>query len=406
MTLKEVLKRLEGLSVRGMDFGVERTRALLDGLGSPDKKLKIIHVAGTNGKGSVAEYLTRILLCADKTVGTFTSPAVYDYFEQYRINGENIDGDLFAEAFGAALSVADCLAADGGAHATRFEVETAGALYAFALAGCGYAVVECGLGGLYDATNAIAGKAVAVITSVSLEHTAILGDSIESICRHKAGIIKNCPAVASALQTDEAAAYMRGKRAIIADKPIKIIKSSQCGQTFLYGGCEFFTQMTGVAQPYNAATAIEAARLLKICDNAIYSGVKAAKLTGRLELLTANGNTYVLDGAHNPASFVPLAELLKSTGGADAVVYGSLSDKDIDGNIAALKPYAGKIFIVMPDSPRAMNAEKIYAVCAKYKIPAEVCKSVSAAMEKARGTVAVCGTFTILKEAKRYIDNA
>ncbi len=104
MTLKEVLKRLEGLSVRGMDFGVERTRALLDGLGSPDKKLKIIHVAGTNGKGSVAEYLTRILLCADKTVGTFTSPAVYDYFEQYRINGENIDGDLFAEAFGAALS--------------------------------------------------------------------------------------------------------------------------------------------------------------------------------------------------------------------------------------------------------------------------------------------------------------
>ena len=405
MTLKEVLKRLEGLSVRGMDFGVERTRALLDGLGSPDKKLKIIHVAGTNGKGSVAEYLTRILLCADKTVGTFTSPAVYDYFEQYRINGENIDGDLFAEAFGAALSVADCLA-DGGAHATRFEVETAGALYAFALAGCGYAVVECGLGGLYDATNAIAGKAVAVITSVSLEHTAILGDSIESICRHKAGIIKNCPAVASALQTDEAAAYMRGKGAIIADKPIKIIKSSQCGQTFLYGGCEFFTQMTGVAQPYNVATAIEAARLLKICDNAIYSGVKAAKLTGRLELLTANGNTYVLDGAHNPASFVPLAELLKSTGGADAVVYGSLSDKDIDGNIAALKPYAGKIFIVMPDSPRAMNAEKIYAVCAKYKIPAEVCKSVSAAMEKARGTVAVCGTFTILKEAKRYIDNA
>ncbi len=399
------MKGLEGLSVRGMDFGVERTRALLDGLGSPDKKLKIIHVAGTNGKGSVAEYLTRILLCAEKTVGTFTSPAVYDYFEQYRINGENISSELFAEAFGAALSVADSLAADGGAHATRFEVETAGALYAFALAGCAYAVVECGLGGLYDSTNAIAGKAVAVITSVSLEHTAVLGDNILSICRHKAGIIKDCPAVASALQTDEATAYMRGKGAIIADKPLKIIKSSPQGQTFLYGGCEFFTQMAGVAQPYNAATAIEAARLLKISDNAIYSGVKAAKLAGRLELLTANGNNYILDGAHNPASFVPLAELLKSTGGADAVVYGSLSDKDIDGNIAALKPYAGKIFIVTPDSLRAMDAEKIFAVCAKYKIPAEVCNSISAAMERACGTVAVCGTFTILKEAKRYIKN-
>lgn len=400
MNCSQVLQGLDKLSVRGMDFGLERTRALLDRLGAPDKKLKIIHVAGSNGKGSVAEYLTRILLCADKTAGTFTSPAVYDYFEQFRINGENINEDLIAEAFGAALDVAQSV---GGA--TRFEVETAGTLYAFALAGCEYAVVECGLGGLYDATNAVSGKEIAVITSVSLEHTAVLGGDILSICKHKAGIIKNCPAVASALQTDEALAYMRSKGAQIADKPLEVINNSPQGQTFVYGGSEFFTQMAGTAQPYNAATAIEAARILKISESAIYAGVKAAKLNGRLEVLKANGNTYILDGAHNPASFVPLAEFLGSFGGADIAVYGSLSDKDIESNLRALKSCVKKIYAVKPSSPRAMDADKVLEVCAKLGIPAEYYDSVCKALENARGTIAVCGTFTILKEAKDCIKN-
>ncbi len=400
MNYSQVLNGLEMLSVRGMDFGLERTRALLDGVGAPDKKLKIIHIAGSNGKGSVAEYLTRILLCADKTVGTFTSPAVFDYFEQFRINGQNIKKSLFAEAFGKTLTVAE-----SAGSATRFEVETAGALYAFALAGCEYAVVECGLGGLYDATNAISNKEIAVITSVSLEHTAILGNSIEGICRHKAGIIKNCPAVVSALQTDKTLAYMRGKGAQIADKPLEIIESNVNGQTFIYGEKQFETQMAGIAQPYNAATAIETARMLKISDNAIYSGVKAAKLNGRIEVLRANGNTYILDGAHNPASFVPLAGFLENIGGADVAVFGSLSDKDIDRNILAIKPYINKIYAVTPDSQRAMDAGKIKATCAKYNIPAEIFESVAEALEKAHGTVAVCGTFTILKEAESFIKN-
>lgn len=400
MNYTDVLNGLEKLSVRGMDFGLERTRALLDGLGAPDKKLKIIHIAGSNGKGSVAEYLTRILLCAGKTIATFTSPAVFDYFEQFRINGENIDKNVFAEAFGRALTVAEKLG-----FATRFEVETAGALYAFALAGCEYAVTECGLGGLYDATNAILNKEIAVITSVSLEHTAILGNSIESICRHKAGIIKNCPSVVSALQTDETLAYMRGKGAQIADKPLKITKCNADGQTFIYGGKQFETQMRGTAQPYNAATAIEAARLLKISENAIYSGVKAAKLNGRLEVIKANGNTYILDGAHNPASFAPLADFLQNTGGADYAVYGSLADKDITSNLLALKPHVKKVYAVTPDSPRSLPAEKVLEVCAKHGIPAELFQSVSKALESAHGTVAVCGTFTILKEVKSFIKN-
>ena len=158
MTYDEVLSTVFSLSGRGMDFGTERTRKILNALDCPDKKLKIIHIAGTNGKGSVAEYITRILIAAGKKVGTFTSPAVFDYLEQFRINGEPIDKELYARAFGQAAKCAN--------GATQFEVETAGALYAFALAGCEYAVVECGLGGTYDATNAIFRKEVAVIASI------------------------------------------------------------------------------------------------------------------------------------------------------------------------------------------------------------------------------------------------
>ena len=326
MTYNEVVSAVFSLSGRGMDFGTERTRSILNALDCPDKKLKIIHVAGTNGKGSVAEYLTQILIAAGKKVGTFTSPAVFDYSEQFRVDGKPIEKELYARAFGQALKCAE--------GATQFEVETAGALNAFALAGCEYAVVECGLGGTYDATNAILKKEVAVITSIALEHTAILGDTLADICKHKAGIIKDCPAVVSAYNPPEVIKYFKDLGATVADKPVEIIKSNLKGSSFLYGGFGFFTEMAGAVQPYNAAVAIEAARLLGLEHGAIYLGIKAAKRGGRCEILTTNGGkTYVLDGAHNPAAFVPLFELVTTNYGKADVIYGSLSDKNVSKNL-------------------------------------------------------------------------
>ena len=392
MSYKE---RLKGLEKRGMDFGVERTRNILDKLGAPDKKLKIIHIAGTNGKGSVAEYLTQILIADGKSVGTFTSPAVYDYLEQFRIDGENISEDLFEKAFNAAFKNAD--------GATEFEVETAAAIYAFALAGCEYAVIECGLGGQYDATNAVSNKEIAVITSISLEHTNVLGSTLREICEHKAGIIKDCTAVVSAFQSEEVLEYFSKKSVIFAGEPQNVQENGFNGYSFLYGGNEFEISMIGCLQPYNTATAIEAARRLKISQNAIYSGVKRAKLLGRLEVLNAGGRTYILDGAHNPASFVPLCEFLGRLGGADTVVLGSLSDKDINRNIHALKPYVKKIFAVTPQSARAMGADKVAATCIQNGIPSKIFNGTSEALEEADGLTCVCGTFTILKEAKLWI---
>lgn len=395
MTYGEILRGLRALSKRGMDFGLERTEELLNSLDSPDKKLKIIHIAGTNGKGSTAAYMTEILLAAGKSVGTFTTPEVYDFTDQFKVNGKPIKEDIFTEAFGKALSVCG--------NATEFEVETAGALYAFYLSGCEYAVIECGLGGRYDATNAVRNKEIALITSISLEHTKILGETLESICFHKSGIIKNCPAVVSALQPEEVKAYFKKLNAKFADREIKTADGG-----FFYGGKEYSLTMKGYAQPYNAALAIEAAKILKIDETSIYSGVKRANTCGRIEVIKCCGKQYILDGAHNPASFIPLKEYLNETGGSITFIFGCLSDKDIDGNLSELCGISEKLYAVTPESPRAMDKEIMLDKCKKYfkdVVYAGSVENALNALNAATGdTVAVCGSFTLLREAKQWIE--
>lgn len=391
--MRGIEQRLDLLGKKGMVFGVERTRAILNGLGSPDDRLKIIHIAGTNGKGSTAEYIANILFAAGRNTGVYTSPAVYDIREQYRINGGDADENLLRDSFAAVLNT------EAGREATRFEVETAAAVYAFAQAGCEYAVLECGMGGLSDATNAVNGKEIAVITSISLEHTKFLGDTVKKICAQKAGIIKNCPAVVSALQPPEVLEFFGQKGAIFPDIP-QILNNN--GTSFLYGGEEYALSMCGAAQPYNASLAIKAAEILKI-DGRFYSAVQNAKLPGRNELINKNGATYWLDGAHNPASVAMLCQSLKGT--RPTVIYGCLSDKDVDKCVKGLAAVAKRLIAVQPDSPRAMDIDRIYSTCKKYFCSAERADSVAEALEKADGSpVAVCGSFTLLKEAKQWIE--
>lgn len=389
--LESLLAQLDKLGARGMKFGTEVTRRLLDGLGSPDKKLKIIHIAGTNGKGSVAEYVTRILTSAGKRVGTFTSPAVYDYFGQFRIDGEPIGKELFVKAFGEALE--NC----GGA--TRFEVETAGAIYAFYLAGCEYAVLECGMGGKNDATNAVAQKELAAVVSVGLEHTAYLGDTLEKIAEQKAGIVKDCPLVVGGYQREAVQKYFKKIGAVFAE-PVEFLG----GRRFKYAGKEYETGMNGNVQALDAAVAIEIAKKLKISETAIYMGVNCARLPARLEKIEAFGNTYILDGAHNPAAFSALADFLeKDMGGVDFLILGSLSDKDIEQNVFLIRGLAENIIAVRPDSPRAMEPEKIKAACLKYGLNCTV-DTMRNALGRARGKIAVCGSFTLYREAKEWIE--
>ncbi len=376
--------------------GTAVTRALLDRLSSPDDALKIIHIAGTNGKGSTAEFFTSILISAGKKTGTFTSPQVYGFYDQFRIDGKSLSPEKAESYFGRALKCAE------GLGATDFEIQTAGILLAFKEEGCEYAVIECGMGGLGDATNAVNAKELAVITSVSLEHTAYLGDTAEKICVRKAGIIKNCPAVINAYQPYESAErYLRKTGGIFADGLVMT-----GGKSFVYGGKEYELSAEGSLQAYNAVTAIEGAKILGLPETSIYEGIKSAKPRGRIEKFSASGKNYILDGAHNPSAFEPLAAYL---GGIPrkyvTLIFGCLADKDIEGILSVLAGCADNITAVGCNSPRARTAEETGAACGKYFGNVKTADSVSSAMEMAAtDTVVVCGSFTLLKEAKEWIE--
>ena len=366
----------------------EPARAILDALDCPDRKLKIIHIAGTNGKGSTAEFFTRILIAAGKRVGTFTSPYVYSYYDQFRIDGKEIVPETFEKYRREAALVSN--------GASAFETDTAAAFLSFFKEGCEYAVIECGMGGRDDATNAVYKKELAVITSISIEHTAYLGNTLRDICSHKAGIIRDCPAIINAYQCGEVKEFFKGCR--FADGVQEIYDGG-----FVYDGKEFALSAAGCLQPYNAACAIEGARLLGIDEDAIYRGIKECKPRGRMERFEAAGRTYILDGAHNPAAFVPLERYLKSNNKNRTIIFGCLRDKDIDGNLSRLT--AERIIAAPCPSPRTRSAEDVAAHCRKYFKRVEKAESVEEALTKADAEeIIVCGSFTLLREALEWIE--
>ncbi|MDE7301346.1 MAG: hypothetical protein K2N47_04165, partial [Clostridia bacterium] len=338
-------------------YGLSRTAALLDALGNPDEKLKIIHIAGTNGKGSTAAFISSVLKEAGKKVGTFTSPQVYTFEEQVAVNGVPLKPEILKgymqEVDRTASGIADT--------PTPFERLTAAALLAFERAGCEYAVVECGLGGKDDATNAIAKKEVAVITSVSLEHTKELGSTIEQICAAKSGIIKDCPVVVNALQSKEAIRFFKKLNAVFAGEGLEITSRTPYGQSFEYNGETYTTVMLGDAQCYNAATAIEVCSLLHIPAPIIKSGVAKCYLAGRIQLIRKGKKVYILDGAHNPAAFAPLIDVIMHFDCKKSLVFGCLSDKDVQTIADTLSMDFVSAVIFPPDIPSAMDIEKIRA---------------------------------------------
>lgn len=409
-------------SQKGIVLGLDTMRHLMAKLNNPQDKVKFIQIAGTNGKGSTAAYLTSILSEAGIKVGRYTSPAVFSSTEQYFACGSCISESEYAQGVTA---VAEAAASLDGETPTAFEQETALAFWYFAKKGCELAILEAGLGGDMDATNIVTTTVCSIITSISMDHCRILGNKISEIAAHKAGIIKPGAPVICIEQKEDAMEPIRAA-AKAADTPLYEVHRDEVRQIFSdkRESIVFFREfenlhlkMLGSCQPENAALAVQAASVLSrsypIEKKHIYDGIEKTRWGGRFELHSGSPDI-ILDGAHNPDGIRRLRESVNQMFGAVPICYvcGVLADKDYEKEIEILFGRASNVFTVTPPSPRAMKSTDL-KVAIKERFPQLKVTSfdsedgIEKAMEAAvsqNNPVVVCGTLTILARVKEWMN--
>ena len=408
-------------SQKGIVLGLDTMRHLMAKLNNPQDKVKFIQVAGTNGKGSTAAYLTSILSEAGIKVGRYTSPAVFSSTEQYFACGSCISESEYAKGMTAVAEAAACL---DGETPTAFEQETALAFWYFAQKGCELAILEAGLGGDMDATNIVTTTVCSIITSISMDHCRILGNKLSEIAAHKAGIIKPGAPVICIEQKEDAMETIRAA-AKAADTPLYEVHRDEVRQIFSdkRESIVFFREfenlrlkMLGSCQPENAALAVQAASVLSrsypIEKKHIYDGIEKTRWGGRFELHSGSPDI-ILDGAHNPDGIRRLRESVNQMFGAVPICYvcGVLADKDYEKEIEILFGRASEVLTVTPPSPRAMKNTDLKAAI-KNRFPQlkviafEENDDIEKAMEAAisqNNPVVVCGTLTILARVKEWM---
>lgn len=409
-------------SQKGIVLGLDTMRHLMAKLNNPQDKVKFIQIAGTNGKGSTAAYLTSILSEAGIKVGRYTSPAVFSSTEQYFACGSCISESEYAQGMTA---VAEAAASLDGETPTAFEQETALAFWYFAKKGCELAILEAGLGGDMDATNIVTTTVCSIITSISMDHCRILGNKISEIAAHKAGIIKPGAPIICIEQKEDAMEPIRAA-AKAADTPLYEVHRDEVRQIFSdkRESIVFFREfenlhlkMLGSCQPENAALAVQAASVLSrsypIEKKHIYDGIEKTRWGGRFELHSGSPDI-ILDGAHNPDGIRRLRESVNQMFGAVPICYvcGVLADKDYEKEIEILFGRASNVFTVTPPSPRAMKSTDLKAAI-KERFPQLKVISfdsedgIEKAMEAAvsqNNPVVVCGTLTILARVKEWMN--
>ncbi|MCF0145812.1 MAG: bifunctional folylpolyglutamate synthase/dihydrofolate synthase [Eubacterium sp.] len=376
--------------------GLGAVRNLLERLGNPQDKLKYIHVAGTNGKGSTSAFLDSILRASGYHTGLYTSPYLEEFTERIRLDGRNIsEEELIAYTERVKLAV-ESMEADGMNIPTIFEIVTSVAFLYYSEQPCDIVVLEVGMGGRLDATNIIREAEISVITVIDLDHVEYLGDTIGKIAYEKAGIIKDggrvvvFPQEPEAMSVFETVCRERSAELLKLDEnSITSGENSLEGQTFSFALPDLKITLLGEHQRINASAAVLAAltisdRWQKITEESIREGLLHAKWPGRLELISRN--PYILlDGAHNPNGIRMLAENLRLyfPGKKIRFVFGVLADKDYESMIGDLVSCAECFYTVTPDSERALDAERLAEKIRRAGVAAAGCASIEEAFEKA-----------------------
>ncbi len=396
-------------------LGLERIEALLEALGKPQQAFRIVHVAGTNGKGSTCAMIESGLRAAGLRTGLFTSPHLIEPTERIQVAGKRVSAEQFAAAFDEVHECSERLlrAERIDLHPTYFETVTAMAMVLFRRLGVRFAVVEVGLGGRLDATNVVMPQ-VSVVTPVDFDHEAYLGSSLEAIAGEKAGILKPGVAAVFARQRPEASAVLEARAVALG---CTITHSSEVvtngvaldvrGSEFIWRETKIRCPLPGEHQVENARTAIAALTLLGVTNAAIREGIAQTVWPGRLERV-AEKPEIILDGAHNPAGARALAEYLDRfyEPGRVWLIYGAMRDKAVEETVAILFPRAAHVIVTAPDQARALRPESIRDLAdhADVRLAADL----RAALEMARAAshedaIFVTGSLFLVGEARALL---
>lgn len=396
MNYKETMDFIEETNQYGSVLGLENIKILLEYLGNPQDELKFIHIAGTNGKGSVLAFLSTILKCEGYRVGRYCSPTIFEYRERIQINERAISKVSLADYMTRVREAVTRMVDAGLQHPTIFEIETALAFLYFKEKACDIVVLETGFGGTTDATNVVRTTVAAVITSIGMDHMAVLGNTLSEIAGNKAGIIKNDCYVITTDQVPEAMAVLQEKcqkmsvpLVIASEQKAKGVKYGIKKQSFTYGEYRNLEiTLAGTYQIANAVLVIEtiktiARRGFPVSEKALYKGLSETVWSGRFSVI-AQKPYFIADGAHNADAARRLAESIRFYFTNKKIIYimGILKDKEYDKIIRETYPYAEHIIAVTtPHNQRAMQAYELAAEIKNYHNSVTAADSLPEAVE-------------------------
>ena len=424
MNCNEAIEYIHSLEKFGIKPGLERIKALCDLLGNPQDKLKVIHVAGTNGKGSTSTMISNILIKNGFRTGLYISPYITDFRERIQFNGKMIGHSELAECVEKVRNAVNILL-EKGEQTTEFEALTATAFLYYAKKNCDYVVLEVGLGGRFDATNVIKAPFVSVIASISLDHTNILGDTVEKIAAEKCGIIKfGGETVVYPFQADGALSVIRetcdarmNSLKIPDVTNLTIGKQSIEGTAVSYDGIDYLLPLAGEHMVYNSITAIEAIRSLSrfgvnIPDEIIASGIEASVMPARMELIKKKP-VVILDGGHNEGCANALADYIRKnlSGKRIIMVSSMMADKDYLSYLRIVAPFADVFIATKADVLRALSSDELCKAASEFcrvtHSISDPLKAITAAVNITESDEAliVCGSFYLAGEVRENLLN-
>lgn len=421
MNYEEVISLIHSHRKFSASPGLERITKVMEYLGNPQDKLKFIHVAGTNGKGTTCSYMASVLKESGYKVGLYTSPYVVEFTERFRVNGENISEAALIKNY---LKV-EKACKEVGVDLVEFEFITALAFCYFLEEKCDVVVLEVGLGGRFDATNVIKNSLASVMVSISLDHTGVLGNTVSEIAWEKAGIIKENGKViiypdinpeAEKVIVNEA----KSKNALILKantEDVNIVSENLFGSDFIYNESEYQIPFIGKHQVFNAVNAILTlntigSELPLITPESLKKGLKNTKIEGRMTVFEISPLT-IVDGGHNPGCAAALKDVIEKNLSNKKItaIMGMMADKDSKEYLRLVAPLFNTLICVKPEGVRGLDKNELKKEASEYLTDIHTAENMIDAINKAKeicdkdGAIVICGSFFIAGEAIRIIES-